>query len=123
MNQPKLSTKQAYFLKRIQEAEAAGQSITALAEQEQVTPALLYNYRYLLRAKGALNPARSSRQKATAASNVNKDTSFVPIATSQAHTGTSSDRMELRTQLPNGQPVWLSLSAHQLGMALAALSS
>ncbi|MFY0666226.1 MAG: hypothetical protein JXQ97_16510 [Natronospirillum sp.] len=121
MTQTTLTTKQAYFLKRIQEAEAAGQSITALAEQEQVTPALLYNYRYLLRAKGALNPTRSSRQNTTAASNVKKDTSFVPIAAPQ--TVASPDRMELKTQLPNGQPVWLSLSTHQLAMALAALSS
>src|SRR5690554_5964419 len=104
MTEATLTTKQAYFLKRLQEADATGQTIAQLAEQENVSSALLYNYRYLLRGKGLL-PSRGPITNTT-----RSESAFTPIATPQTHTGTSSDRMELKTQLPNGQPIWLSLS-------------
>lgn len=81
MSKSTLTPKQAYYLKQLQDAEANGQSIKALAEQLSIRIEVLYNYRYTLRKKGWLTPVKHStrREKSTS-------TSFmaVPSATSPA---------------------------------------
>ena len=118
MTESTLTPKQAYFLKRLQEAEQSGQTVARLAQQEQVSAASLYNYRHVLRRKGHLPPAASR----AAARSSRSESAFEPIALSSV-TPESVAPIELKTQLANGQPVWISLPASQLSAALAALSA
>lgn len=118
MTESKLTHKQSYFLERLQEAEQSGLTIVQLAEQENVSTALLYNYRHVLRRKGYLEPARrksSSSGKARSG--------FEPVAVPSSPQTDPAAFIELKTQLANGQPVWMSVPAHQLSLALAALSA
>lgn len=61
MTDSALTPKQSYFLKRLQKAETAGLTIVQLAEQENVSAALLYNYRHVLRQKGHMAPEKPVR--------------------------------------------------------------
>lgn len=117
MTESTLTPKQAYFLKRLQEAEQSGQTVARLAQQEQVSAASLYNYRHKLRRKGHLPPAASR----TAAHPSGTESAFEPIALSSVTPAVAP--IELKTQLANGQPVWMTLPASQLSAALAALST
>jgi hypothetical protein len=113
MSQSTLTPKQAYYLKQLQDAEANGQSIKALAEQLSIRIEALYNYRYTLRKKGWLAPVG---KKST-------DSSFVAVPTATSASAIPDAGIELKTQLANGQPVWMTVPASQLGAVLAALSS
>lgn len=118
MSKSPLTPKQAYYLKQLQDAEANGQSIKALAEQLSIRIDALYNYRYTLRKKGWLAPVEHSSRREK---NTNSSFVAVPSATS---TGPFPDAgIELKTQLANGQPVWMTVPASQLRAVLAALSS
>ena len=120
MTESTLTHKQAYFLKRLQEAEETGLTIVQLADQENVSAALLYNYRHVLRQKGHLAPAQSARSGRTGS---NSARSGFETVTLSSLPGGSAELIELKTQLANGQPVWMSLPASQLSAALAALSA
>lgn len=118
MSNSTLTPKQAYYLKQLQDAEANGQSIKALAEQLSIRIEALYNYRYTLRKKGWLAPVKHSahREKST-------DSSFVAVPTATSMSPLPDAGIELKTQLANGQPVWMTVPASQLRAVLAALSS
>nr|BDD47166.1 hypothetical protein 28 [Saccharospirillaceae bacterium] len=122
MTDSTLTPKQSYFLKRLRDAETAGLTIVQLAEQENVSAALLYNYRHVLRQKGHLAPAQPVRSGSSERSH--SGFAAVPVSESaRSVTSGSTSLIELKTQLANGQPVWMSLPADQLPAALAALSS
>lgn len=121
MTDSTLTPKQSYFLKRLQEAEAAGLTIVQLAEKEKVSAALLYNYRHVMRQKGHLASAKPVRSGSDFSGR--SQSAFAAVPVSEPSGSTSSSVIELKTQLANGQPVWMSLSADQLPTALAALSS
>ena len=106
MTEQKLTTKQQRYLELLQQAESEQRSICQVAKENQLDPSLLYSARATLRRKGYL-AAQPSTSKFT--------TVPVPAA--------SNERIELKTQLGNGQPVWLSVPADQLATVLAALSA
>ena len=118
MTKSSLTNKQSYFLKYLQEAETNGQSIKDLAEQLNIRIDSLYNYRYILRKKGWLAPvANHVRQTGSDAS------SFVAVSARESTMSMANDNLELKTQLVNGQPLWISVPASQLPTVLKALSS
>jgi len=106
-NQPKLTTKQQHYLSLLQQAEAESISIVQIAKQNNIDPSLLYAARKQLRAKGVIASEPVSKFHSVA----------MPSAASPA------THIELKTQLPNGQPIWLSVPAGQLVLTLKALSS
>ncbi len=118
MSKNPLTPKQAYYLKQLQDTEANGLSMKALAEQLDIRIDALYNYRYTLRKKGWLTPVKHStrREKST-------DSSFVAVPTATSTSPIPDAGIELKTQLVNGQPVWMTVPASQLRAVLAALSS
>lgn len=120
MTDSTLTNKQSYFLKRLQEAEQSGLNIVQLADQENVSAALLYNYRQVLRRKGYLAPAQSGHSTSTGSNPASPGFETVTLSSLSA---SSPERIELKTQLANGQPVWMNVPASQLSVALAALSS
>lgn len=103
MSKSPLTPKQAYYLKQLQDAEANGQSMKALAEQLSTRIEALYNYRYTLRKKGWLTPVKYSarREKST-------DSSFVAVPTATSTSPIPDAGIELKTQLANGQLVWMN---------------
>lgn len=117
MTKSTLTSKQTFFLKHLQDAEAKGQSIKDLAGQLNIRIEALYNYRYILRKKGRLAPVVTKHQSTKPAS------SFVAVSPGEPEITVKDDNLELKTQLANGQPVWISVSASQLPIVLAALSS
>lgn len=117
MTKSTLTTKQSFFLKHLQDAEAKEQSIRDLAEQLNIRTEALYNYRYILRRKGWLDPVVAKHQ------NKNSNSSFVAVSPREPAITMKDDNLELKTQLANGQPIWISVPACQLPTVLAALSS
>lgn len=118
MSHSRLTQKQAYYLKRFQEAQDNGLSLRQLAEQEKVKVSVLYNYRYTLRRKGVLDSLKPThRQRNEAIS------SFTAVPVSPSGHPNAETAIELKTQLSNGQPVWMTVPASQLGSVLAALSA
>lgn len=113
-----LTQKQAYYLKRFQEAQDRGLSLRQIAEQEQVKLSLLCNYRYVLRRKGVLGPAGPARRRLKP-----NTPSFTAVPLSSSADPKTKATIELKTQLANGQPVWMNIPAGQLGAVLAALSA
>jgi len=113
-----LTQKQAYYLKRFQEAQDNGQSLRQLADQEQVKVSLLYNYRYVLRRKGVLDSVSPTRRQRNPIA-----PSFTAVPLSSSANPKAEATIELKTQLVNGQPVWMNIPAGQLGAVLAALSA
>lgn len=105
MTKQKLTTKQQRYLELLQSAESDGRSICQVAKDNQLDPSILYNARATLRRKGYLEVPSSASKFTT-----------VPLATG------SNERIELKTQLSNGQPVWLSVPPDQLAAVLASLS-
>ncbi len=103
---PSLTPKQQKYLSLLQQAEAEQLSVLHVAKQNDIDPSLLYAARKTLRQKGLLPQATSSDKFQS-----------VPIST------TVSSNIELKTQLANGQPVWLSVPSHQLSATLKALSA
>ena len=118
MTKSGLTEKQTYYLKRFQEAQDDGLSLRQLAAQEQINGSLLYNYRYVLRRKGALDPVKpESRQRNPMTSSFNAVPLSSPVDPKTEAT------IELKTQLTNGQPIWMNIPAGQLDAVLAALSA
>lgn len=101
-----LTPKQQKYLTLLQHAESEQLSVLQVAKQNDIDPSLLYAARKTLRQKGALSQATSPDKFQS-----------VPIST------TASSNIELKTQLANGQPIWLSVPAHQLSTTLKALSA
>lgn len=105
----KLTQKQSFYLSLIKRAQKKKQSIREVAEQNNVSALCLYAAVKTLREKGALPAvAKSSR-----------DFVKISVAPPLMH----EPRLELKTQLPNGQPLWLSIVEGQLPMVLRALSA
>lgn len=100
---PGLTPKQQHYLALLKQAETEQLSILQLAKQQGIDPSLLYAARKTLRQKGALPQATSNFHSVT-----------LPHAADQS--------IELKTQLPNGQPIWLSIPPSQLSATLKALS-
>jgi transposase-like protein len=100
-----LTPKQQKYLSLLQHAESEQLSVIHVAKQNDIDPSLLYAARKTLRQKGVLPQATSSDKFQSA-----------PIST------TVSSNIELKAQLANGQPVWLSVPCHQLSATLKALS-
>lgn len=106
MSEAKLTARQQHYLDILTEGREAGQSIQATAQAHGIPAARLYNARQILKQKGVLG---STRRRAGFAA--------VPV-------GDACDqRVELRTQLANGQPVWLSVPASQLRTTLEVLGT
>ena len=101
-----LTPKQQKYLALLQLAEAEGLSITHVAKEHNIDPSLLYATRKTLRQKGILPQVASTGK-------------FKAIPISQA----PQANIELKTQLANGQPIWLSVPPSQLGSTLKALSA
>lgn len=118
MSNSPLTPKQAYYLKQLQDAEAIGQSMKALAEKLSIRIDALYNYRYTLRKKGWLAPVEHPPRREKSS-----DSSFVAVPTAASTSPIPDTGIELKTQLANGQPVWMTVPASQLHTVLAALSS
>jgi len=103
-----ITPKQQRYLSLLQQATTEQVSIVQIAKQHNIDPSLLYAARKSLRQKGIL-PSESQ-----------------PLASkfqSVAMPRSSSQHIELKTQLSNGQPVWLSVPVAQLALALKALSA
>ena len=105
--QPKLTDKQNQYLSLLQQAKVESISIVQIAKQNNIDPSLLYAARKQLRAKGLLASEPASKFHSLS----------IPSAAS------SAQHIELKTQLPNGQPIWLSVPAGQLVLTLKALSA
>jgi len=118
MTELDLTKQQAHFLKLLQGAESAGLTVAKLAEQEGIPKSRLYNYRSILRRKGHLPPARSGSDK-----KIWRGSSFIQASALKSGDTNLSDTLELKTQLANGQPVWISLTVSQLPAILTALSA
>jgi len=101
---PELTPKQQHYLTLLNQAASEQISVLQLAKQHNIDPSLLYAARKTLRQKGALPQPDSKFQSVT-----------LPQPSDQT--------IELKTQLPNGQPIWLSISPSQLPATLRALSS
>ena len=102
---PTLTPKQQKYLSLLQQAESDQLSVLQVAKQNDIDPSLLYAARKTLRQKGVLPQAASDKFHS------------VPLSPS------TNSNIELKTQLANGQPVWLSVPAHQLSATLKALSA
>jgi transposase-like protein len=100
MTEQTLTTKQQHYLELLLLAESEQRSICQVAKDNQLDPSLLYSARTTLRRKGYLAVQSST----------------VPV------TGARDERIELKTQLANGQPVWLSVPPDHLSTVLASLS-
>jgi transposase-like protein len=101
-----LTAKQQNYFSIIQQATTEGISVREAARLHNIDPSLLYAARKALRAKGVLHDqAGTSTGFAT-----------VPLP------GSAEQHIELRTQLPNGQPIWLSIPPTLLSATLKALA-
>jgi transposase-like protein len=101
-----LTAKQQNYFSIIQQATTEGISVREAARLHNIDPSLLYAARKALRAKGVLpDQAGTSTGFAT-----------VPLP------GSAEQHIELRTQLPNGQPIWLSIPPTLLSATLKALA-
>lgn len=103
-----LTKKQSFYLSLVEYARAQNKSLREAAEDHDVTPANLYAAAKTLRKIGALDGVRDERKSG-----------FVALKPEVL----PSEKVELKTQLPNGQPVWLSCSAGQLPSVLQAISN
>ena len=103
----KLTEKQSFYLSLIQSAEQNNQSIRQVAQQNNVSALCLYAAVKTLRQKGALPPA-TKRQD------------FVKLTLPAIN---HDSRLELKTLLPNGQALWLSIAESQLPSVLRALGA
>ena len=102
-----LTEKQSFYLSLIQSAEQNKLSIREVAEQNNINAVNLYAAVKTLREKGALPAIKEQRN-------------FVKLsAPPLAH----DLRIELKTQLPNGQALWLNIAEAQLPVVLRALSA
>lgn len=102
-----LTPKQQKYLSLLQLAETEQVSVLQVAKQNDLDPSLLYAARKTLRQKGFLPQVTLSSDKFHS----------VPISPS------IDSHIELKTQLANGQSVWLSVPVHQLTATLKALSA
>ncbi len=103
----KLTEKQSFYLSLIQIAEQNKLSIREVAEQNNVSALCLYAAVKTLREKGVLPAAKNSAD-------------FVKLSLPPLP---HDLRIELKTQLPNGQALWLNIAQTQLPMVLRALSA
>ncbi|MDO9519381.1 MAG: hypothetical protein Q7L19_04120 [Pseudohongiella sp.] len=102
-----LTEKQSFYLSLIQSAEQNKPSIREVAEKNNVSALRLYAAVKTLREKGALPAVKEQRN-------------FVKLsAPPLAH----DCRIELKTQLPNGQALWLDIAESQLPAVLRALGA
>ena len=102
-----LTQKQSYYLSIIENARTQGKSIRAAALDHDLNPVNLYAAVNQLRKIGALDKSTSKAKSGFVALNIE------PVR---------GDKIELKTHLPNGQPLWLSCEAHQLPTLLRALT-
>jgi predicted DNA-binding protein YlxM (UPF0122 family) len=103
----KLTEKQSFYLSLIQIAEQNKLSIREVAEQNNVSALRLYAAVKTLREKGVLPAAKNSAD-------------FLKLSMPPLP---HDLRIELKTQLPNGQALWLNIAQTQLPMVLRALSA
>jgi len=102
-----LTTTQQNYLSIIQQATTDGISFREAARLHNIDPSLLYAARKSLCAKGVL-PDQAPRTP----------TGFATMSLP----GSDEQHIELRTQLPNGQPIWLSIPPTLLAATLKALA-
>lgn len=102
-----LTEKQSFYLSLIQSAEQNKLSIREVAEQNNVNAVNLYAAVKTLRQKGALSATKEQRN-------------FVKLS---APPLVHDSRIELKTQLHNGQALWLGIAESQLSAVLRALSA
>lgn len=102
-----LTKKQSFYLSLIQSAEQNKQSIREVAQQNNVSAQSLYAAVNTLREKGALPATKNGAD-------------FVKLSLPPPP---QDMRIELKTQLPNGQALWLNIAETQLSTVLRALSA
>lgn len=102
-----LTKTQSFYLSLVDYARSQGKSLREAAEDHDVKPTNLYAAAKTLRKIGAMDNLRDERKSG-----------FVALKPEVLPT----EKIELKTQLPNGQPVWLSCSTGQLPAIFQALS-
>lgn len=103
-----LTQKQSFYLSLIQQAEAESKSLQAIALEYHIKPANLYAGLQSLRQKGILpsgSPAAAG------------------FARVEIEAPASGQHIELKTQLPNGQLIWMSVPANRLRQVMQVLSA
>lgn len=105
-----LTEKQAFYLTLIEKAKCNQQSLRQVAEENGVVPARLYAASKTLKAKGALS-----------CNNQSTGSGFVKVPLDAQDM--APQRIEIRTQLGNGQPLWLSINVAQLTIILQQLGA
>lgn len=104
-----LTEKQSFYLSLIQQAEAESKSLQKIAQEHRIKPASLYAGLQNLRQKGVLpQVARSA-------------TGFARVSVESP--ATLNHNIELKTQLPNGQLIWMSVPANRLRQVMQVLSA
>jgi len=105
-----LSPKQAEYLALVQTAETQNKSICQIAKEHNLRPGTLY---------GAMNRLRATGQLPD---KLKKTTGFakVPLTATKP---VQDDHIELKTQLPNGQPIWMAIPAAQIALVIKSLSA
>ena len=104
-----LSKKLSYYLSLAKEAKAQQLPVRQVAENHGIRPGTLYGAMNRLRAMGAL-----SDEPVPASGFAKVD---VPTARS-----TQDDTIELKTQLTNGQPVWMAVPVQHIQQVLQSLA-
>lgn len=102
-----LTKTQSFYLTLVDYARSQGKSLREAAEDHNVKPANLYAAAKTLRKLGALDGERDERKSG-----------FVALKPEIL----PSEKVELKTQLPNGQPVWLNCAPSQLATVLQAIA-
>lgn len=104
-----LTKKQSGYLALIHLAKEQQKSISQIAEEHGIRPGTLYGAMNRLRAAGQL-PGKTPSSGG-----------FVKVAAPGAKPA-DTGHIELKTQLINGQPIWMSIPPTQIAVVLKSLS-
>lgn len=102
-----LTEKQSFYLSLIQEAREQEKSLQQVARENNIKPGNLYAASQALKRKGYL------------ATDARTQSGFARVAVEPDVDAC----VELKTQLPNGQLIWMSVPGNQLRNVLKALSA
>lgn len=102
-----LTEKQSFHLSLINEAREQQKTLRQVAQENRIKPGSLYAAAQALKRKGYLRAATET------------GSSFARLAVEPA----VESCIELKTQLPNGQLIWMSVPRGELRDVLKALSA
>jgi len=104
-----LSKKQSYYLRLVEEAKSQQLPIRQVAKNHGIRPGTLYGAMNRLRGLGALSDEQA----------VKSGFAKVDVASPRQ---TPDETIELKTQLANGQPVWMAVPVQHIQTVLQSLS-